>query len=235
MPSTNGLARHRIACYAHGNEHEVAVRERYPHLYLIGLTGNIGCGKSTVVKMLAELGAVVCDADQTTREVMQVGQPAYDEIVQEFGEGVLVAQGGPIDRPALGRIVFGEPERLRRLEAIVHPATRVANLRWLGEQDRIAAAEGRRQVAVIDAIKLIESGYPQICDAVWVVFCDPEVQLRRLVQGRGMLEADAQQRIAAQPPQAAKVAVADVVIDNSGTLAQTRDQVEQAWSAIPKG
>ena len=205
---------------------------RYPHLYLIGLTGNIGCGKSTVVRLLAARGAAVCDADKVTRAVMQPGQPAYAAIVERFGPTILAAPGGPIDRPALGRIVFSDPATLRRLEEIVHPATRTAIEQWLTEQERQADEQNGRSVAVVDAIKLIEGGYPAICDTVWVVVCDEREQLRRLVESRGMSVGDARQRIAAQPPQSAKVAVADVVIDNSGTVAETEQQVAEAWQAI---
>ncbi len=205
---------------------------RYPHLYLLGLTGNIGCGKSTVGRMLAERGAAVRDADQVTREVMRPGDPAYHAIVDAFGPTLLTAPGGPIDRTALGRIVFADQAKLRQLEQIVHPATRAQILRWLDDEETRAASSNRRPVAVLDAVKLIESGYPALCDAVWVVVCDPEEQVRRLVESRGMLPADARQRIAAQPPQAAKVATADIVIDNSGTPAETEAQVEAAWRAI---
>ncbi len=205
---------------------------RYPHLYLLGLTGNIGCGKSTVGRMLAERGAAVRDADQVTREVMRPGDPAYHAIVDAFGPTLLTAPGGPIDRTALGRIVFADQAKLRQLEQIVHPATRAQILRWLDDEETHAASSNRRPVAVLDAVKLIESGYPALCDAVWVVVCDPEEQVRRLVESRGMLPADARQRIAAQPPQAAKVATADIVIDNSGTPAETEAQVEAAWRAI---
>lgn len=204
---------------------------RFSHLYLIGLTGNIGCGKSTVVALLAERGAQVLDADQVTRQVMAVGQAAYQQIVATFGPGILQTPNGPIDRPALGRIVFGDTPKLRQLESIVHPATRTAILEWLAERDA-EAAQQRRVPAVIDAIRLIEAGYPALCDAVWVVICDEQIQLRRLIEQRGMSEADARQRIAAQPPQQEKVAVADVVIDNSGALAQTEQQVAAAWSAL---
>lgn len=201
----------------------------FEHLYLIGLTGNIGCGKSTVVHMLAARGAHVLDADQVTRLVMDVGQPAYIRIVETFGSGILQAPGGPIDRPALGRIVFADRQALRQLEAIVHPATREYIMGWLGERDAAAAALAQRDVAVVDAIRLIEAGYPAFCDAVWVVTCEEGEQLRRLTKERGMTEVDACQRIAAQPPQSEKVAVADVVIDNSGTLAQTEQQVDAGW------
>ncbi|HEY0735587.1 MAG TPA: dephospho-CoA kinase [Herpetosiphonaceae bacterium] len=205
---------------------------RFPHLYLIGLTGNIGCGKSTVVEMLAARGAQVIDADAVTRQVMEVGQPAYQRIVEVFGAGVLQTPGGPLDRPALGRIVFGDPAALKTLESIVHPATRETILGWLRQRDAAAEAEQRRDVAVVDAIKLLEAGYPAFCDAVWVVACDETEQIRRLVELRGMSEADARQRIAAQPPQSAKIAAADVVIDNSGTLDATERQVAAAWERI---
>jgi dephospho-CoA kinase len=208
------------------------VSERYPHLYLIGLTGNIGCGKSTVGKLLQARGAAVCDADLVTRAVMQPGEPAYQAIVERFGPAILAAPGGEIDRPALGRVVFADPLALRQLEAIVHPATRIAIEQWLAERERLAQADGRPAVAVVDAIKLIESGYPAFCDAVWVVVCDEREQVRRLVESRGMARADAEQRIAAQPPQADKVVVADVVIDNSGTPEATERQVMEAWQAI---
>lgn len=203
---------------------------RFPQLYLIGLTGNIGCGKSTVVGLLAARGAQVLDADQVTRQVMAVGQPAYQQIVAAFGAEILADPDGPIDRPALGRIVFGDVAQLRRLEGIVHPATRTAILAWLAERN--VEAGQQRQPTVIDAIRLIEAGYPTLCDSVWVVTCDEREQLRRLVEQRGMSETDARQRIAAQPPQREKVAVADVVIDNSGTLEQTEQQVAAAWATI---
>jgi dephospho-CoA kinase len=206
--------------------------QSYPHLYLIGLTGNIGCGKSTVGALLARHGAAVQDSDQVTRRVMEPGQPAYAAIVRTWGDAILTTPGGPIDRPALGRIVFGDPVALGQLEAIVHPATREANLAWLAEQDAGARAAGERRLAVLDAIKLIENNYPALCDAVWVVVCDEGEQLRRLVEGRGMSMEDARQRIAAQPPQSEKAALADIVIDNSGTPDATRAQVERALDAI---
>ena len=206
--------------------------QRYPHLYLIGLTGNIGCGKSTVSAMLTEHGAAVSDSDQVTRRVMQPGQPAYLAIVETFGPTILAAPDGPIDRPALGRIVFGDADTLLRLETIVHPATRRANEDWLAARDDEARAAGERRLAVVDAIKLIEAGYPALCDAVWVVVCDEREQIRRLVEARGMTIEDASQRIAAQPPQHEKAALADVVIDNSGTPDQTRAQVMAALAAI---
>lgn len=199
----------------------------YKGVYLIGLTGNIACGKSTVLAMLRDHGAAVIDADQVTRQVQQPGEPVYQQIVETFGETILVEPGGPIDRQRLGAIVFSDPQALRRLEQIVHPAVHARILAWLDE----AATYAR--VAVIDAVKLLEAGWKQVCDAVWVVTCTPDQQLRRLMETRGMSEAEARMRIAAQPPQESRVAQADVVIDNSGALDATRAQVDAAWARIP--
>lgn len=213
--------------------------------YVIGLTGNIACGKSTVVAMLRECGAQVIDADRVTHDLQRPGEPVYQQIVATFGSGILVEPGGPIDRRKLGAIVFGDPAALRQLEQIVHPAVHTRISAWLsslGGTGTAADHDDRRPrestsqlpttVAVIDAIKLLESGWKPICDAIWVVTCPPEQQLARLIATRGMDAAEARGRIAAQPPQADKAAQADVVIDNSGTLDYTRRQVEAAWQAI---
>jgi dephospho-CoA kinase len=216
-------------------------------VYIIGLTGNIACGKSTVLDMLRERGAQVLDADRVTHELQAPGQPVYHAIVAEFGPGILSAPAGPIDRRALGAIVFTDPAALRRLEQIVHPAVRERIMSWLESVgDRGLATESAEvaiphpespiphlpPVAVIDAIKLLEGGWKQICDAIWVVTCPPEQQLARLLSSRGMREDEARARIAAQPSQSDKVAQADVVIDNSGSLEATRRQVEAAWQAM---
>ncbi len=199
----------------------------YKGVYLIGLTGNIACGKSTVLSMLKEHGAAVIDADQVTRQVQRPGEPVYRQIVETFGEAILVEPGGPINRQRLGAIVFSDPQALRRLEQIVHPAVHARILAWLDDVATYA------RVAVIDAVKLLEAGWKQVCDAVWVVTCTPDQQLRRLMETRGMSEAEARMRIAAQPPQESRVAQADVVIDNSGSLDATRAQVDAAWAQIP--
>ena len=158
---------------------------------LIGLIGPIGCGKSTVAGWLAERGAAVVDADQLTRSIMTPGSPVTEAIIARFGVEYRLADGS-LDRAALGRLVFDDPDRLADLESIVHPA--VARL----EQDAIRAADALRPAAiVIEAIKLVEAGHAGWCDEVWLVACDPEVQLASLI-GRGMSESDARQRIAAQ-------------------------------------
>jgi dephospho-CoA kinase len=206
-------------------------------VYLIGLTGNIACGKSTVLDLLRQRGAHVLDADRVTHELQAPGQPVYQAIVAEFGVGILSAPGGPIDRRALAAIVFADPAALRRLEQLVHPAVRERIMGWLESVGDGAWGMGERTdphppVAVIDAIKLLEGGWKQVCDAIWVVTCAPEQQLARLIATRGMSEAEARARIAAQPPQADKVAQANVLIDNGGTLEATRQQVDAAWQAL---
>ena len=191
---------------------------------LIGLTGNIATGKSAVAQRLRELGATVIDADQLVRVVVQKGQPALDEIARTFGPQVLLADG-ELDRKALGQVVFSDAQKLKQLEQITHPAVHVEIQRQLDELPPDS-------VAVIEVIKLIESGWADRCDSVWVTDCPPEDQVNRLMRSRGMSEAEAHARVAAQNPQAEKLARADVVIDTSGTFAQTRKQVTQAWDRL---
>ncbi len=191
--------------------------------YLIGLTGNIATGKSTIAKMLENLGATVIDADALVHELERKGTPVFDDIVATFGPGIL-DQTGEIDRKALASIVFADPAQLRKLESIVHPAVLIESMH------RIMAAE--TSVIVYEAIKLIEAGRAEMCDALWVVTARSEAQVQRLMRDRHMSEAEARQRVAAQPPQSAKVEQANVVIDNSGSLEETGRQVTAAFRAI---
>ncbi len=190
---------------------------------LIGLTGNIGTGKSTIAGMLAQLGAEVIDADKVAHEVMRAPSPAYMAIVETFGPEVL-GPDGEIDRKRLGSLVFADPGALARLEAIVHPATLEAI------QRRIEGASA--DVVVVEAIKLIEAGMAEACDSVWVTICRPEQQVSRIMDTRGLSRAEAEQRVRAQPPQEEKVTHADVVIDTSGTLSWTQAQVQAAWERL---
>jgi dephospho-CoA kinase len=192
--------------------------------YLIGLTGNIATGKSTVAGMLADLGAQVIDADQVAHRVMRHGTPTWQAVAEAFGPEVL-APDGQIDRGRLGEIVFADPEALRRLEAIVHPAVGRA-------VDRIIA-RATEPVIVVEAIKLIEAGMHRGYQALWVTACPAEMRIARLVAQRGLSETEAKRRVLAQPPQAEKVALADTVIDTGGTLEETRRQVLAAWETIP--
>lgn len=191
---------------------------------VIGITGNIGTGKSTVLRMLADLGAEIIDADGLAHEVMAPDGPAYDSVVQAFGPDI-VGPGGRIDRQRLGAIAFRYPQALDRLEALVHPEV-IARTRQILDETQSA-------VVVVEAIKLLESGMArQICDQVWVVTCSSEQQLARVMEQRGLSEEEARLRMEAQPPQAEKIAQAGVVIDNSGTVEATLAQVEAAWQAL---
>jgi dephospho-CoA kinase len=189
----------------------------------IGLTGPIGCGKSTVAGWLGErAGVVVVDADRVAREVLDPGEPALAAVVARFGGG-LVREDGSLDRAALGRVVFSDQAALRDLEAIVHPAVRPRILA------AIAAAEADEAPAVVvEAIKLVEGGLAELCDEVWLVTCDPVVQRSRLVE-RGSTADDAAQRMAAQAGLVERVGpVATLVLDTSGTADETRVEVDRA-------
>ncbi|MDY6877910.1 MAG: dephospho-CoA kinase [Chloroflexota bacterium] len=190
---------------------------------LIGLTGNIGTGKSTVARMLAELGAKVIDADTVAHEVMRAGTSAHTQITTTFGPKVL-APNGEIDRAWLGARVFADPAALARLEAIVHPATI--------EMIRHRIATSQASVIVIEAIKLVESGLADSCDSIWVTTCQPEQQVYRIMDSRNFGRAEAEQRVRAQAPQEEKIARSDVVIDTSGELSWTRVQVQAAWQRL---
>ena len=191
---------------------------------VIGLTGNIGTGKSTVSGLLAGLGALIIDADQVAHLVMEPGQPAYQAIIAEFGQEI-APEGGSIDRRLLGQIVFTDPAALARLEAIVHPA--------VYRQVKELVQESVEPVVVIEAIKLLEAGLSlQLCDMVWVVTAPREEQIERLIRTRDLSRAEAVLRIDAQPPQSDKVAQADVVVENAGSLDQLHQQVMAAWQQV---
>lgn len=190
--------------------------------YILGLTGSIASGKTTVGLMLLELGASVYeDADQTVHKLYLPGQPLVARLVEAFGPEVRAPDGG-VDRQRLGALVFRDPAAMRRLEALVHPAVQAALLQSL----RRIPPDG---VGVLDAIKLVESGYAPLCHAIWVVTCPAATQLRRLVEQRGLSLQEAQARLAAQPPLEPKLAAATEVIDNSGSLEHLREQVVAAW------
>ena len=191
--------------------------------YVIGLTGNIACGKSLVLRELQALGAETFDADRVAHDVMRHGTDAWHAIVDRFGEEV-VGEDGEINRRKLGSIVFSDPAALEDLDQIVHPAT-VAAIR-----ERVRASN--HDVAVIDAIKLFEAGLANDCDEVWVVNCSREQQVERLMLRNNLTREEALTRIDAQPPQAEKVARADRVIDNSGDEQATVAAVRSLWNAL---
>jgi dephospho-CoA kinase len=192
--------------------------------YIIGLTGNIACGKSTVRGMLAEHGAATLDADALVHELYLPGDPVFRAVVDAFGDDI-VAADGTLDRRALGRKVFGDPDALARLEGLTHPAVIERTWQWVARQTT--------PVVVVDAVKLIETGIVDGCDALWVVTCPLDEERRRLMTRPGMTDAEADRRLAAQAPEAEKVARADVVIDNGGTREATRAQIDRAWASLP--
>jgi dephospho-CoA kinase len=194
---------------------------------VIGLTGPIGCGKTTVAAMLGRLGGVVIDADALTREVMAPGQPALDAIRARFGDSVF-SDAGVLDRSALGEIVFADEAALRDLEAIVHPGVRAL----IETRIERAAREGDPFV-VVEAIKLVEGGLADRCDETWLIECPREVQRERLA-GRGMEAADIERRLAAQGPDLAERLArhADRRIDTSAAIENIRERVEDALADV---
>ena len=192
-------------------------------MLVVGLTGGIGSGKSTVSRLLSARGAVIVDADVVARRVVEPGGPAYQGVVDRFGPGIL-ASDGTIDRPALAAIVFADPAARADLEAITHPAVGVL----INEQ--LAAEAGTDHVVVLDVPLLVESG--RTGTPVIVVDCPPETAIRRLVEQRAMDEADARRRVAAQVSREERLAHADLVIDNSGSPEALEHQVDAAWAWI---
>ena len=191
---------------------------------VIGLTGPIGCGKSTVAGWLAELGATVIDADLVARAVVEPGQAPLAAVRREFGHAILSATG-ELDRAALGRIVFTDAAALERLERIVHPAVRRVILAELADARRREAPS-----VVVEAIKLVEGGLADLCTEVWLISCAPAEQARRLA-GRGVGPADAAARIGAQAGLIERAAGrASRVIDSSGTPTDTRALVDAAYA-----
>lgn len=197
-------------------------------MYIIGLTGNIATGKSTVARLLRRLGAEVIDADRVAHDTMAPGTAVWEAIRRTFGPEVILPDG-KVDRRKLGGIVFRDPAALARLEAIVHPAVGVA----LAEQLRSLRERPRPpRVVVVEAIKLLESGLDKICDAVWIVTAPRAVQIERLMRTRGLTPQEAALRIDAQSPVEPKLPRADVVIVNDGSLEDLQRQVQQAWERI---
>lgn len=190
-------------------------------MILIGLTGGIGSGKSTVSARLADLGARVVDADAIVRAVQAPGTEVFAAIVERFGAGV-VAEDGTLDRPGLAALVFHDADELTALNAIVHPAVGVAIA------EALAAAAETDDVVVLDVPLLVESGRDDMA-AMVVVDLDPEVAVQRLVEHRGFTEEDARARIGRQASREERLAKADEVLDNSGTVEDLLAQVDALW------
>jgi dephospho-CoA kinase len=192
--------------------------------FVLGVTGNIACGKSTVLRQLSDLGAATIDADAVYHDLIVPDTPLWHALRDRFGPGI-VAPDGSIDRPALGTIVFADTDALADLDRLTHPAVNA-------EIRRRIALESVPVVAV-DAVKLIESGFDADCDQVWLVICDPGQQVTRLIDRNALSREQAERRVAAQPPIAPKRDRADVVIDNSDDLEASARQVRAAWQALP--
>ncbi|KRF16064.1 dephospho-CoA kinase [Nocardioides sp. Soil796] len=190
----------------------------------VGLTGGVASGKSTVSAILAELGAVIIDADALAREVVEQGTPGLAAVVAEFGDGLLTPQGD-LDRPAMGRLVFGDEAARKRLEAIVHPLVfeRIVELE---------SAAGPDDVVVHDIPLLAESGRADTFDAVIVVHAPADVQVERMVRDRGWTEEEAKSRIAAQVDAEERLAIATHVIDNTGTHEDLRHRVAEVLAEL---
>lgn len=195
---------------------------------VIGLTGGIGSGKSLVARFLRELGVPVVDADELARRVVEPGQPAYEDIVREFGPGVLQADG-TLDRKALAAVVFADEAKRRRLNAITHPRIAV-----LGQAELAAHAAHGAQVVVYEAPLIVENGLHKVMGGLIVVSAPLEAQVRRAAARDGATEEAVRARIAAQLPLADKLAVATHVIDNGGTPEETRAQVERLHAELMK-
>lgn len=198
---------------------------RWPGKYVIGLTGNIATGKSVVRKMLEHLGAYGIDADALAHRAMAKGAPGFTVVVKAFGEWILDDEG-QVDRTKLAKLAFADPTALERLENIIHPL--------VSHAVDLLIRRAHQSVVVVEAIKLLESDLAAGCDTIWVVDATEKEQLARLIQKRGLNEAAARQRIAAQPPQAEKLRAAKLVIHNQESFENSWEQVQAAWARLPR-
>lgn len=197
---------------------------------LIGLTGGIACGKSTVSELLKTKGAFIVDADQIAHQIVEPGQPALEEIVGKFGT-VMLTEKGELDRQKLASVVFQDSQKRKELEAITHRRVGLEMERLIREAQTL-----HYEVVVLDVPLLFESGWHRRADEVWVVaIIDQTVQKKRLIERNGFSEADAEQRIAAQMSQTEKIRRATRVIDNSGSLEDLKRAVDTAWLAAIHG
>lgn len=195
-------------------------------MYLIGLTGGIASGKTVVANRLAERGAIHIDADKLARQVVEPGQPALAELAAEFGSGI-IASDGSLDRAALGALVFGNPERLAKLNAITHPAVRELTSKLIAQADE----SDPHAIVVYDVPLLVEASVDKLhpFDLIVVVHADIETRLERLVTLRGLSRDEAVHRLNSQATDTDRLAIADVVIDSNGTLDETLDQADALY------
>lgn len=194
---------------------------------LVGLTGGIGSGKSTVSRMFRDLGCLIIDADLLAREVVEPGEPAYAKIVAEFGKQVLDAEG-QIDRKKLGAVVFGAAAKRKRLEEFTHPEIRQRQAAILAE----LITEGFEGIAIFDAALLVETGGAKTMDRLVVVYADEASQLTRIMLRDDIPEAEALQKIRSQMPLSLKAKQAHYVVDNSGACEETERRVREVYQAL---
>ena len=195
-------------------------------MYVIGLTGGIGSGKSTVARMLTQKGAKLLSADAVGHEVYEPARPAYQEIVDAFGRDIVGADG-KIDRKALGPIVFSDPEQLRRLNAITHP-----RMKELMREKLAAERAGGARIAVLEAALLFDAGWDDLTDEVWVTVAPPEVAAKRTAERSGISVEEALSRIRAQMSNEERIARSRVVIDTDCALKRTEEQVSEEWERL---
>lgn len=206
---------------------------KWPHLYVVGLTGGIATGKSTVSGYLRQLGAYVIDADEVAHQVTAPGSTGFLKVVQEFGNRVVTFRG-TLDRRKLGQIVFSDSEALRTLNSIIHPLV-IGRINLM--LNTLAQDSGDREESlcvVLDVPLLFETGMDKICDEVWVVAVDFELQVKRLMERDGFCKDEALSRIQAQMPLEAKIELAQAVIDNSGSLESTYQKVRELWQTLER-
>ena len=190
---------------------------------VLGITGNIACGKTSVGHMLLTLGAErYIDADATVHALYEARQPIAVKVAEAFGPSV-IAPDGSVDRKALGAVVFGDAEAMRRLESIVHPAVGTAMMEEL-------ARVSTHGIVIIDAVKLLEGNSGKLCQSKWMIICPEEQELARLIARNGFSQQEAEARIRAQPSVADRLPLVDEVIDNGGSLEKTRQQVAAAFN-----
>lgn len=196
-------------------------------MYLIGLTGGIASGKSTIARRLAEHGAIIIDADIVSREVVAPGSPALASIALEFGEDMIDSEG-TLNRAKLGALVFSDAEKLEKLNAIMHPAVKTRSAEVLAK----ASADNPDSVIVYDVPLLVEADIARNYDEIIVASAPEETRIKRMIQLRGLTDEEAKARIGAQASEAKRLAIADVVIDTGGNLQHTLEQVDALWDRI---
>jgi dephospho-CoA kinase len=194
-------------------------------MLLVGLTGGLGAGKSTVARMLAERGAVVVDADRLAARALEPGTPAYERVCDLFGDDV-VMEDGRLDRAAIAARAFDDPERRAALESIIHPEV------FRGLAEKVEQLRSTDEVVVFDVPLLVETGFHDAVDMVVVVTAEEDTRVGRAARSRGMTEGDARARIAVQAPPAEQAAAADVVIRNDGDLGDLERDVDAMWSDL---